>query len=147
MSILTNDLLQQRVNELNSAIFKIMDGKVHLTGFYNEKRLKTHLDKGMDNWMSKGLYDFSDVTFKNIRNNALFLIMKDDEIIEKHKYSVYKQDTVERKSKSGPLILTIRKHEFLDEWQITVLKKTYSFTTKSEMIDYMNENFKFDFEI
>lgn len=144
---MTSNLLQERVNELDSAIFSIIEDKVHLIGFFNEQRLMTHLNDGMDNWRSKGLYDYQDVSFQNIKDNALFLIVKDGKVTEKHKYTVYLRDEVERKSKTGSLILTIRKHKFSEEWQVIILKKTHNFTSKEEMENFLTEHYQFDFEL
>lgn len=147
MSILASNLLQERVNELDSTIFSIIEDKVHLIGFFNEQRLMTHLNDDMDNWRSIGLYDYQDVSFQNIKDNALFLIVQDGEVIEKHKYTVYLRDEVERKDKSGRLILMIRKHEFTEEWQVIVLRKTHNFTSKKEMENFLTEHYRFDFEL
>lgn len=140
-------MLQERINELDSAIFNIVEDKIHLTGFFSEKRLMTHLENNMDNWRSKGLYDHEKVSFRNIKDNALFLIMKDGEVTERHKYTVYIREEVERKSKSGPLILTIRQHEFTEDWQVLVLKQIHNFSSKQEMEVFMRTNYRFDFEL
>lgn len=144
---MTVNLLQERINELDSAIINIVQNKIHITGFFNEKRLMSHLEKGMDNWRSKGMYDRGEISFSNIKNNALFIVMEDEEVIEKHKFTVYKRETVQRKNESGPLILVIRKHEFIEQWQILVLKEVYTFLSKQEMVNFLIDNYRFDFEL
>jgi len=140
-------LLQNRINELDSAIINFIGEKVFITGFYNENRLSSHLELGKDNWRSKGIYDKSDISFSNIKNNALFVVKEDGKIVKKHKFTVYKREIVQRKSEPGPLILTIRKHEFTEQWQIYVLKEVHTFLSKQEMKTFLMDNYRFDFEI
>lgn len=144
---MTVNLLQVRINELDSAIINIVQNKIHITGFFNEERLMSHLEKGKDNWRSKGIYDKDEISFSNVKNNALFIVMEDDKILEKHKFTVYKRETVQRKSEPGPLILMIRQHEFTEHWQVHVLKQTYDFSSKQEMEEYLKSNYLYDFEL
>lgn len=144
---MSHNLLQKRVNELNSAILNYSGTKVYTLGFNNEGRLRSHLDKNKDNWNSKGMYDNSKITFSTIKNNALFIVMVDGEVVEKHKFSVYRRETVQRINDPGPLIMTFRKHEFIEQWQILVLKQIYSFSSKKEMESFLIANYRFDFEI
>lgn len=144
---MTVNLLQERVNELNSAIINIVGNKMHIIGFFNEERLISHLENGMDNWRSKGMYDKGDISFSNIKSNALFILKQDEKVLEKHKFTVYKRPTVQRKSESGSIILTIRKHEFIDQWQIIVLNKVHNFSSKEEMESHFISNYRFEFEI
>lgn len=140
-------LLQKRINELDIAIINTVDDKVYITGFYNDKRLLSHIEKGMDNWRSKGIYPKSDISFSNIKNDALFLVMVDEKIIEKHQFTVVYRNTIQRLNKSGPITLTIRKNNFVEQWQIITQSQTSEFHNKIELKDYLEENFQIDFEI
>lgn len=144
---MTVNLLQERINELDSAIINAVGSKIHIIGFYNEERLMSHLTKGMDNWRSKGMYDKGDISFSDIKSNALFVLIQDEKVIEKHKFTVYKRATVQRKSEPGPIILTIRKHEFTEQWQIIVLNIVHNFSSKEEMEIHLINNYRFEFEI
>lgn len=70
------ELLQNRINELNSAIINITGNKVQVTGFYNPKLLQSHLDSGNLNYLSQGIYDIKEINFNDVLNNSLFVILE-----------------------------------------------------------------------
>ena len=66
--------LQDRIEELQSGILEIDGNKVNITGYYSKDRLLDYLDKGLDAYFSKGVYDYEKLDFGKVKNNTLFII-------------------------------------------------------------------------
>lgn len=142
-----DNLLQNRINEVDSAIINFVENKVHITGFYNADRLTSHLELGKDNWRSKGIYDENDVTFSNIKNDALFLVLSDGKTIDKYQFIVIFRETLQRFKPAGSIIVTVRKNNFADQWQVLSEKNSFEFTTKAEAETHLRDNYKGEFNI
>lgn len=69
--------LQDRIEELGSAIINIKGNKVYIMGFYNSERLNDWLN-GSDCWQSKGIYDKHEIDFSRAMDNSLIIIMQYD---------------------------------------------------------------------
>ncbi|MEV9639155.1 hypothetical protein ABZ756_00495 [Mammaliicoccus sciuri] len=138
------NLLQNRINELNCAIINFTDKKVRVTGFYNEKMLNFHLEQNKNNYLSIGLYEYNDVTFSNIKSDALFLIQNNGLTVEKHKFVVLFRGAVQRLQNKGLLVITIRKNKFADQWQVITENKVFEFSMKEELEDHLQENYKIE---
>ncbi|MDW0111585.1 hypothetical protein QT711_00215 [Sporosarcina saromensis] len=143
---MTENLLQERINELSSAIVNFESNKTHITGFYNEKMLLSHLESHKRNYLSIGLYETTLVNFSNIKDDALFLVQEDGKTISKHQYRVIFKDRVQRSKGASSLLLTVREHQFLDQWQIVMENQCIEFETRSELKSYLSEHFRTDFE-
>ncbi|MGM9986272.1 MAG: hypothetical protein ACI35O_03485 [Bacillaceae bacterium] len=94
-------MLQNRVNELNSGILNIIDNKIHITGFTREEMLQSHLKKGIENWSLKGLYDWQEIEFHQIKDHALIIVQKDGKEIDRHQYRPIYKEKVEWKNEKG----------------------------------------------
>ncbi|QDI90675.1 hypothetical protein EPH95_05350 [Salicibibacter halophilus] len=115
-------MLQERLNELGSAILNIKNRKVHITGFTREEMLQSYLHKGAKNWSSIGLYDLhdeEDLEFLDIRDDALIIVQKNGNEIGRHQYKHEAKQTIEFKDEEGKMIsrtFRIRKSVYSDHY-------------------------------
>jgi len=145
--MMEDTLLQGRINELDSAIINFVDKKVYITGFYNPARLMSYLEQDKKNWLSTGMYDKSNVTFSNIKSEALFLVQTDGQTIERYQFTVVFKRNVQRLKKAGFLIVTARKNIFADQWQVITEKTFFEFGTQEEMNAHLQENYKIEIDL
>ncbi|MCS1384790.1 hypothetical protein FH508_0013095 [Lysinibacillus sp. CD3-6] len=138
----TNSLLQGRINELNSGILNYVENRVYITGFYNAERLNSHLDRNIQNWSSKGLYDKEEITFFNIKNEALFIVYENGVLVKQYQFIQVYKEIVQYKNKIGSVTITIRKNNFGNQFNLLVGLKSYEFPSKYELSEFLNSNFK-----
>lgn len=63
------NLLQERIEEMGSAVLNCVEDKIYITGFYNCNRLYDWLN-GIDCYQSKGIYEKCDLDFSRIRDEG-----------------------------------------------------------------------------
>lgn len=136
------NLLQRRINELNSAILDYRENKVYITGFYNAEQLTTHLNVGKDNWSSKGIYEPGNINFHSIHTDALFIIKKNNIEPEKYQFKKLLSKTVSLRSKKSKITITIRKNIFGDDYSILTEEKNYWFHNIEELTSFLKQEFK-----
>lgn len=134
--------LQNRVNELNSAILNYINNKVHIMGFYNAERLDDYLTKNAKNWMSIGLYEEEEIDFLNIKNNALFVIQENDIEIKRLQFTKVLKKAVKSKSKKSNIMITIRKDSFSNQYILTTEKFSKLFNTKQDLDAFLLIEYK-----
>ena len=145
--MMEDNLLQDRINELDSAIINFVDNKVYITGFYNPVRLTSYLEQDKKNWLPKGMYDKSAVTFSNIKSGALFLVQTDGQTIERYQFTVVFREPLQRSNKEGPIIVSARKNKFAEQWQVITEKTFFEFATQDEMNAHLQENYKIEIDL
>lgn len=136
------ELLQTRINELDSAILNFKENKVYITGFYNDSQLMSHLNNGVENWSSKGIYDLRSVNFNSIRSNALFIILENGVTVSKYQFKVLLKRLVSNRNKKGKITITIRKNIFGEDYGILTEEKDYSFANKFELESFLLKEYK-----
>lgn len=136
------NLLQNRINELNSAILNFARDKVYITGFYNAEMLLLHLNEGRDNHKSKGMYDKEDITFENVLNNALFIIQKDGVEQRRLQYKQVFKGEMKLKAQNKKQMISVRKDTFSDHFLLHTEKKITSFERKNELNLFLLEQFE-----
>ena len=94
-------MLQSRINELSSANIDIVGNKVYITGFTREEMLQSFLNNGRECWSSKGLYDYQDLDFHNIKDDALLIVQKDGKEINRYQYRAVYKDMIKFKNDEG----------------------------------------------
>lgn len=137
-------MLQERINELASGILTIDGNRVHVMGFKNEKMLMSFLNNNKKNWSSMGLYDFQELNFNSIKNDALFIVMKDGKEIGKYQYVPVYKGTIKYKNsdgKSTTMVFTIRKSAYSGHYHFLSEKISKLFENKKSIIDYLNREF------
>lgn len=137
-------VLQKRVNELDSGILDILENKVYITGFTREEMLDSHLTKGIENWSSKGLYDYQDLEFYNIKNNALLIVRENKKEINRYQYKPVYRDTIQFKEEKGKIVsitFTIRKSSYSDHYHFLTEKTSLLFHNKGELDLYLMEKY------
>lgn len=137
-------MLQDRVNELKSAILDIKGTKVYITGFMSEEMLQLHLTEGSKNWSSMGLYDDEDLEFHNIKNNALFLVKKNGSKAVRYQYKSVFRDTIQFKGEDGKslsLIINIRKSQYSAHYHLLTTKESLLFSGKGDLDSHLLEKY------
>lgn len=92
-------MLQERINDLDSGILEYIDDKVHVTGFLSEERLNDYYQNGKQCFFSKGIYRKMDLYWGGIKDNALFILIKDGNEVNRFQFEVLKKDTVQLRTK------------------------------------------------
>jgi DNA polymerase-3 subunit epsilon len=139
-------MLQNRVNEFKSAILNFAEKKVYVKGFTREEMLQRYLEKGTQCWSSQGMYDYQDLEFHNIKNDALIIVQKDGKEIDRYQYKHDYKDTVQYKDEEGKLIsltFTIRKSTYSDHYHMLTEKSSLLFENKAELDKYLLEEFNY----
>lgn len=137
--------LQERIEELGSGILNIKD-KVYVTGFMSPERLKEYYFNKKQCFLSKGIYENEDLDFSRIKDNALFIILKNNKEIEKYQFSMIKKGTITYKDKSNNSTLSkvykIRKCNFTDRFNYIDSDTSIIFNNYAELSDYFIKRFK-----
>ena len=148
-------MLQNRLNELASAILDIEGNKVYITGFTREEMLQSFLDTGIEAWSSKGLYDYQDLEFHNIKDDALIIVRKDGKEINRFQYKPIYRNTIELKNEKGNKVsrtFKIRKSAYSEHYHFYFLVDKEStvfddeelskwFDNKDELDKYLLEKY------
>lgn len=144
------NLLQNRVNELNNAIINFKESKVYIVGFENIKTMNSFLNKGTKNYSSMGMYDFENIVFSRIKNNALFIVQKDDVTHSKYQYTPIKKYTgtlitplcLDDQKKLKTETLIVRKNKFSEDYQLINDRFVLHFDSMEALNLYLNSNYK-----
>ena len=134
--------LQNRISELNSALINIIGGKVYVDGFYNEQQLLNHLENNINNFMSKGIYDFEEFNFNSAKTNALFIIRKDGIETKKVKFIHVLKDTLKLRDVNNKELVTITKNAFGEEYLVKAEKYNLLMKNISELTNFLEEKYK-----
>ena len=142
-------MLQERINELDSAIINIKGNLVYTIGFYNTNMLNLFLNEGKKNWSSTGRYDFEEITFHNIKTDATFILQKDDIEIAQYRYKVVKTGTLvyeneQNKSGKATSIYEIRKELYSTTWNLRIADSSLVFETWEDMRNYILTEYQSD---
>ena len=142
-------MLQERVNEFNSAIVNIVGELVYTVGFYNSERLREFVEEGKKNWSSTGRYPFEQLTFHTIKSNAVFIVQQDGIEVARYKYVHVKNGTMvytneQNKSGKATAVYEIRREEYSQTWNIRFAKESLTFETWEEMKQYFLTNYQYD---
>ena len=137
-------LLQDRIEELDSAILDIKD-KVYLTGFMSAERLTDYYNKNIQCYLSKGIYELENLDFSKIKDNAMFIILKDNVEIKKYQFIPIKNGSVsykvpDKKSKLTK-VYTIRKCNFSNKYNYVDSDISLLFDTYDDLSSYFLDRF------
>lgn len=108
----------------------------------SEERLKSFLNKNIQNWYSKGVYDYENIHFHNIKNNALFIVQKDGKEINRYQYVPIDKKSILIKNQNGKsttITYTIRKNTYSDNHHFSSKYLSILFNNKVELDDYLIE--------
>jgi len=137
-------VLQDRINELDSAILDIKGNKVNITGFMSEEMLQLHLTEGSKNWSSMGLYDDEDLEFHNIKNNALFIVNKNGAKARRYQYKPVYREMLQFKDEDGKslsLTINIRKSQYSALYHLSTTKESLLFSCKDDLDSHLLEKY------
>ncbi len=142
-------MLQKRIDELDSAIVNVVGDWVFTLGFYNTERLNSYLEKGKENWSSKGRYTFEELTFHDIKTNATIILQHDGEVVARYKYinfesGVLVYENVENKSGKTTGIYEVRKEVYSSSWNFKFADNSLMFETWEDMQKHVLTMYKYD---
>lgn len=142
-------MLQDRINELDSAIVNIVGGWVYTIGFYNAERLNSYLEEGKKNWSSTGRYLLEELTFHNIKTNATIILQQDGGEVARYQYINVENGTLvydneQNKSGKATAIYEIRKEVYSSTWNLMFADKSLVFETWEDMKKYVLTTYKYD---
>lgn len=137
-------LLQERIEELDSAILNIKD-KVYITGFMSAERLKDYYNKNMQCYLSKGIYEIEDLDFSKVNDNGLFIVLKNNIEIGKYQFVPIKKGSVTYKvpNKKSPLtkVYKIRKCNFSNKYNYVDSETSLLFDNYDDLSNYFMNRF------
>lgn len=142
--------LQERINELNSAIIDIRNNKIHLTGFMSKERLLDYYDKGFDCRFSIGVYPKENYDIAFICDNGLFLILQNGVEVSRYNFIPLKNDTVKYKTEDGKLrtkVYTIRYCMHSNKYNYKDIDKSILFNSKEELSNYFLNEYNISIEL
>lgn len=155
-------MLQERIEELGSALLSFKENKVFLWGFNNPDRLNDYLNNSYGH-CSQGIYYKEDLNFGRIKDDALFILTKDNKEFKKYHFEVLLKDTVKYKSsitkKHISKVYKIRKCKYNKFYNLILREKriidnqeeffieAYNFESLNLLKDFFFEKFKKDLPI
>lgn|GEM_PF-2754363 len=142
-------ILQDRINELESAIVNVVEDLVYTLGFYNTERLKSYLEKGKRNWSSAGRYPLEELAFHNIKTNATFILQQDGREVVRFQYINVENGTLvynnqQNKSGKATAVYEIRKEVYSSTWNLRFSDNSLVFETWKDMQNHVLTTYKYD---
>ncbi|PFM75229.1 hypothetical protein COJ46_22005 [Bacillus sp. AFS077874] len=145
-------MLQERIEELSSAILDFSGDYVYVTGFKSHERLLSHSSKGIDNWSSKGRYPItkSELDYKRIKTNALFVIMENGLEKAKYQFKEFKKYSQKFKDTNGlqkTRVITIRKCVYTNQFNYFTMEESYLFASFDALQSFLVERFNHEVDL
>ncbi|WP_300383520.1 hypothetical protein [Clostridium sp.] len=142
-------MLQDRINELDSAIVNVVGEWVYTIGFYSTERLHSYLEKGKKNWSSIGKYPLEELSFHDIKTNATVILQHDSEEVTRYQYvkiknGVLSYENVQNKSGKATGVYEIRKEVYFSTWNIRFANNSLVFETWEDMRNHVFTRYKYD---
>lgn len=142
-------MLQDRINELDSAIVNVVGNLVNTVGFYNTDRLMSYLEEGKKNWSSTGRYPFEELVFHNIKTNATIILQQNGLEIARYKYKKVDNGSLlyenqQNKSGKATAVYEIRKEMYSSTWNLRFADKSQVFQTWEDMQTQVLAEYKYD---
>lgn len=144
--------LQERIEELNSAIVQIEKEKVHITGFLSKERLFDYYNDNIQCYFSKGIYDIEHLDFGKVKDNSIFLVIENGEEIQKYEFKIIKRGTVKYKdenNKSGQATRTykIRYCKWSGLYSFNDTKYNETFNNKEKLENFITKEYKIKLDL
>lgn len=153
-------MLQERIEELGSAILNFKENKVFLWGFNDPDRLNDYYLNKSYCHCSQGIYSARDLNFGRTKDNALFVLIKDNTEFNRYQFEVLLKDTIKYKNKitnkatskvykirkckyNNLYNLILREKKIIDD-QEEVFIESYNFESIDLLKDFFFEKFKKD---
>lgn len=142
-------MLQDRINELDSAIVNVVGDWIYTLGFYNTDRLNSYLEEGKKNWSSTGRYPIEDLVFYNIKTNATIILQQNGGEVARYQYINVKNgtlvyDNVQNKSGKATAVYEIRKEVFSSTWNLRFADNSLVFETWGDLKKHLLTRYKYD---
>lgn len=138
-------ILQERIEELNSGILKFIDNKINLIGFMSPERLEDYYIRNIQCFFSNGIYNVENLDFAYIKDNALFILIKDNMEFKKFQFELLKKDTVQFKNElNKPLskVYYIRKCKYSKLYNYKDSDISLLFKTLDELNKFFEDKYK-----
>lgn len=115
-------LLQNRIEELGSAIIDFKENRVYVDGFYNSERLMDYLN-GSQCRMSQGLYDFEELDYSRLQDNSLMIVKRNGTEIKRFQYKPFFKGIMKYKNsekKNISRIFSLRKCLYSQQFNVII---------------------------
>lgn len=139
-------LLQERIEELGSGILEFKNNKIYLTGFLSKERLEDYYYRDINCAFSYGIYDDENLDFSLIKDNTLFLIIKDNKIDNKHMFNPIYKGSFKFKTEDNKIatrVFKIRVSEFSNNLNLIIDKKSLIFENILDLKKYLVKEFNY----
>jgi hypothetical protein len=142
------NLLQDRISELDSGILNLKEDTVELTGFLSPDRLVDYL-KGVNCFFSFGIYPNSPYEESMSKDDAIFIVNKDDIEIKRWKYIKIYEGIAQLKINGLTMdrAIKIRRDSFGNKYQFIGNKENIVFRDYDEMEDYLFNTYEYRINI
>jgi len=142
--------LQERIEELGSAIIKPYDNKIEVIGFMSEERLLDFYDKDINCIFSKGIYPIEDFDLAYIKDKALFIVIENGIELFKYNFEVIKNDILKYKDVENiqrVKVYKIRHCKYSNTYNYRDTEQSLIFDTEDELREYLISEYNFILEI
>ncbi|MGL5068428.1 MAG: hypothetical protein ACRC6T_11530 [Sarcina sp.] len=151
-------MLQERIEELGSAILYFKEDKIFLWGFNDPDRLNAYYLNNSYCHCSQGIYSEQNLNFGRTRDNALFILIKDNNELNRYQFEVLLKDTIKYKNKitnkATTKVYKIRKCKYNELFNLILREKkiindleevfieSYNFESMDLLKNFFFEKFK-----
>lgn len=93
-------MLEERLNELGSAIINYKEDNIELIGFYSPEMLLFQ-NETLDNKLSHGIYPFEDINHSKIKDNFILVVQENSKEIIRYKFKTREKLQLTYKDHNG----------------------------------------------
>lgn len=139
-------ILQEYINELSSGILEYKNNKIYLTGFLSPERLYEYYNDKHDCFFSQGIFDIEDLSFEWIKDNALFIIIKNEIEVFRTQFKLLKKDSIRYKidDKYTTKVYSIRKCIYRNLYNYLDAEESLIFKSLEDLNNYILNKYKLE---
>lgn len=139
-------ILQEYINELNSGILEYKNNKIYLTGFLSSERLYEYYNDNRDCFFSQGIFDIENLSFEWIKDDALFIVVKNGIEVFKTQFKLLKKDSIRYKvdDKYTTKVYYIRKCIYRNLYNYLDADESLTFKSLEELNNYILDKYKLE---
>lgn len=129
-------MINERLSELGGAILKIQGNNFHVTGFMYPERLEDYCYRNINCFYSQGIYPLYEIDYSILQDNAIVIIIDENNNEKKVCFEVLKKDSVKYKSENKKYltkVYEIRKCKYTNTYNLKLTDESILFSTYSEL--------------
>jgi DNA polymerase-3 subunit epsilon len=141
-------LIQERIAELDSGIINILDNEIEIRGFMSPERLYDYLN-GIDCFYSFGVYPKDAFDESVIKDNALYIVRKNDVEISRWQYQKVFEGNVLLKINGKLLnrVIKVRKSRYDKNYQFISNEENRIFSCVEDMNQFILDSYDFKLQL